>query len=197
MTFEAIRSELQPQRVHHYRLHHRGEVLNYKSFLYALAGEPSFRKFFTELLKSADFAGFRWETPPISTSLIDREFEFVLLRSDQFADRETEPEPFAKHFRSDDGSGVVVFSNLGNDATLIAPTPLTCEEAYGHLAAFVRLALPEQVDAMWQQVGETMLRLVSKQPRWLSTAGGGVAWLHVRVDSSPKYFGHTPYREVR
>lgn len=196
MTLEAIRSELQSQRVHHYRLYRSREVLSYKAFLHALVDDRNFREFFTKLLASSDFAGFRWETPPISASLIDRDFEFVLLSSNQFANRETEPEPFAKHFRSDDGSGVVVFSNLGNDATLIVPTPLTCEEAYGHLAAFVRRALPEQVDALWRQVGETMLRLVSKQPRWLSTAGGGVAWLHVRIDNSPKYFGHAPYREA-
>ncbi|MGI9175867.1 MAG: DUF6940 family protein [Rhodothermales bacterium] len=23
---------------------------------------------------------------------------------------------------------------------------------------------------------------------WLSTAGGGVSWLHVRLDSRPKYY---------
>jgi len=36
-----------------------------------------------------------------------------------------------------------------------------------------------------QRLGERRL--------WISTAGGGVAWLHVRLDSSPKYYGFRPY----
>ncbi len=31
-------------------------------------------------------------------------------------------------------------------------------------------------------------------PVWLSTAGAGVSWLHVRLDDRPKYYGHGPYR---
>jgi hypothetical protein len=28
---------------------------------------------------------------------------------------------------------------------------------------------------------------------WLSTSGLGVAWLHIRLDSTPKYYQHQPY----
>jgi hypothetical protein len=31
-------------------------------------------------------------------------------------------------------------------------------------------------------------------PIWLSTAGDGIAWLHVRLDSRPKYYSYGPYR---
>jgi hypothetical protein len=31
------------------------------------------------------------------------------------------------------------------------------------------------------------------QPIWLSTAGMGVAWLHIRLDERPKYYSHKPY----
>jgi hypothetical protein len=40
-----------------------------------------------------------------------------------------------------------------------------------------------------------MARRVGRQPVWLSTAGAGVAWLHVRLDDRPKYYGHGPYRQ--
>jgi len=30
----------------------------------------------------------------------------------------------------------------------------------------------------------------------LSTAGMGVYWLHVRLDTRPKYYQHTPYRDA-
>jgi Family of unknown function (DUF6940) len=29
---------------------------------------------------------------------------------------------------------------------------------------------------------------------FFSTAGAGVAWLHVRLDDRPKYYGYPPYR---
>ena len=31
-------------------------------------------------------------------------------------------------------------------------------------------------------------------PVWLSTAGGGVDWLHMRLDERPKYYRHLPWR---
>ncbi len=30
--------------------------------------------------------------------------------------------------------------------------------------------------------------------RWLNTEGGGVAWLHVRIDQRPKYYHYAPYK---
>ena len=31
------------------------------------------------------------------------------------------------------------------------------------------------------------------RPLWLNTSGAAVAWLHVRLDSSPKYYRHREY----
>ena len=42
-----------------------------------------------------------------------------------------------------------------------------------------------------------MSQTVNDKPTWLSTAGMGVAWLHVRLDQRPKYYAHRPYREDR
>ena len=33
-----------------------------------------------------------------------------------------------------------------------------------------------------------------EQPRWLSTAGMGIPWVHVRIDSYPKYYRFPPYK---
>jgi hypothetical protein len=51
-----------------------------------------------------------------------------------------------------------------------------------------------QQRALWQSVGEAMSRRIGARPVWLSTAGAGVAWLHVRLDDRPKYYGYAPYR---
>jgi hypothetical protein len=31
---------------------------------------------------------------------------------------------------------------------------------------------------------------------WMSTCGTGVYWLHLRLDSKPKYYTYAPYREA-
>jgi hypothetical protein len=88
-----------------------------------------------------------------------------------------------------------VFPNLGRDAIMVVPCPLAASSAYGHLAAFVREAPDSQWHALWRSVGEAMARRVGARPMWLSTAGGGMSWLHVRLDDRPKYYGYEPYRE--
>jgi hypothetical protein len=60
----------------------------------------------------------------------------------------------------------------------------------------MRTAPGAQKHALWRAVGEAMQRRISQKPVWLSTAGMGVAWLHVRLDDRPKYYGYMPYRNA-
>jgi hypothetical protein len=92
------------------------------------------------------------------------------------------------------GRGVVEFPNLGRDAIMVVPCPIGAASKYGHLAAFIRQAPESQKHALWEVVGEAMERRLGKSPVWLSTAGAGVSWLHVRLDDRPKYYGYGPYR---
>jgi len=39
-----------------------------------------------------------------------------------------------------------------------------------------------------------MQKQISDRPTWLSTAGLGVYWLHLRLDSRPKYYRYQPYK---
>lgn len=155
---------------------------------------PEFRSFFNALLAEAPYPAFRWETPPVTSATLPRPFEFVLLDSPGLA-RTPDAKAFAEHFGKA-RHGVAVFANLSGDATMVVPAPLTEHAAYGHLAAFVRLAPEVQRDAFWQAVGVAMTRRISAQPVWLSTAGAGVPWLHVRLDDRPKYYGFAPYRTL-
>jgi hypothetical protein len=85
--------------------------------------------------------------------------------------------------------------SLGGDAQLIVPSPRTEISAYGHLAAFLRQAPQRQLDAFWRVVSTAVQSRIGEKPLWLNTAGGGVAWLHVRLDSRPKYYGYAPYKD--
>jgi hypothetical protein len=158
--------------------------------------DEAFRSFFVSLLVNASFPAFRWETPPITTSTAAREFEFVLLDAPGLA-RAPDSQAFAKQFRSAKSDRLAIaFPNLGSDAVLVVPCPSGPAAAYVHLAAFVRQAPEAQVHDLWRVVGEAMEARLGTDPIWLSTAGMGVSWLHVRLDSRPKYYGFAPYREV-
>ena len=158
-------------------------------------GDAMFRAMFNDLLAASPFSAFRWETPPVTIATVTRPFEFVLLDSPRLA-RPPDPDAFAEHFKNSPEAEVVTFPNLGRDAIMIVPGLKTDLSAYGHLAAFVREAPEPQRHALWQLVGEAMMRRVGNKPVWLSTAGGGVAWLHVRLDDRPKYYGFEPYRQI-
>lgn len=156
--------------------------------------DAEFRSCFISLLADSPFSAFRWETPPITTATSNRAFEFVLLDSPELT-RESDVDAFADHFKSAT-EGVTAFPNLGKDAILVVPSPLGPSSAYGHLAAFVRHAPETQIHALWARLGAEMQRRLSAEPVWLSTAGAGVAWLHVRLDDRPKYYGYRPYRDA-
>ncbi|MEZ6141002.1 MAG: hypothetical protein R3B84_10560 [Zavarzinella sp.] len=121
-------------------------------------------------------------------------FEFVLLDNPSLA-RQPDLTAFREHF-SDGEADIVVFPNLGRNAILVVPCPVAEEFCYGHLAAFVRKAPKDQQDALWRVIANAMLQRINEVPVWLSTAGAGVSWLHVRLDDQPKYYGYAPYRQA-
>jgi hypothetical protein len=166
-------------------------VASFSDVVGALASDAKLRDVLTTALARVPYRGFKWETPAVTRETINRPFECVVLDSPYLAD-EVDPHSFAEHFVEDEL--VVTFPSLGRDAILIAPCPRAPHTTYGHLAAFVRSAPPEQQHALWQRVGVEMAARTGERPVWLSTAGGGVAWLHVRLDDRPKYYGHAPYR---
>lgn len=170
-----------------------GKPASFADVLHGLQSDAEFRTMFNDLLASSPFSAFRWETPPVTSATTSRSFEFVLLDSPSLA-RIPDSEAFAEFFDKSSETDVVEFPNLGGDAILIVPRPDVSHLTYVHLASFVRSAPERQRHALWQLVSSAMSRRIGTKPVWLSTAGGGVAWLHVRLDDRPKYYGYGPYR---
>lgn len=173
-------------------------VLAFDRALELWVEEPAFRVFFDDLLRAAPFEALRWETPPLTAAGARRAFEFVLLDAPDLLgppDREAFAEHFPECGSAAPADAVVDFGNLGGDAHLVVPCPSGADDDYAHLAAFLRSAPAAQRHALWRAVGAATRRRLGARPLWLSTAGGGVAWLHVRIDARPKYYTHAPYRE--
>ncbi len=192
---ESTVEEIDPNRVTRYTLHRNGKVLTFAEVLDLWQADADFRSYFTQLLAGSPYGAFRWETPGLTKATAQRPFEFVLLSSPSFQGRATDADTFQSFFTSSDvNAGIVSFASLKGDATLIVPSPRTSDDVYGHLASFLRKAPKVQTDSLWQVVSTQVRAKLADKPLWLSTAGGGVAWLHVRIDSRPKYYGYEPYR---
>jgi len=53
-------------------------------------------------------------------------------------------------------------------------------------------------EALWRAVGAAAREAAKRDdPTWLSTAGTGVPWLHIRLDARPKYYHHLDYKKTR
>ena len=169
--------------------------MSYSNVIQHWQSSAAFRNFFIGLLADSPFSAFRWETPSVTTVTANQPFEFVLLNSPGLEGR-PDPAAFAEHFIDTAAGGVVEFPNLGGDATMVAPCPDDQVSDFGHLAAFCRHASELQQHSLWKVVGTVMKRRLGPRPVWLSTAGGGVAWLHVRLDDRPKYYGYAQYRKL-
>jgi hypothetical protein len=181
-----------PARTLRLRFYERDECLSYAKFLKALAQETTFQELIQEEMRAAPFVAFRWETPPLTANTIDQPFE-CLLHDSPDLDVRADPIEFETYFRP--GADVVCFENLGADALMIVPCPISTSANYSHIAAFHRSAPSSQQHAFWIAVAQAVLKRIGSQPLWLSTAGGGVDWLHMRLGKRPKYYRHLPWRE--
>ncbi len=177
------------------RVYRRDQPLPYSAAIDLWSSDGDFLGWFNQLLADLPFPAYFWECPPITTACAGREFEFVVAESSNLERVEADPAAFADEFaRAPTDRMIVTLPNLGGDATLLIPRPMTEWSAYGHLAAFVRQAPQDQVQALWQAIGATLAGRLGERPVWLSTAGLGVSWLHVRLDSRPKYYRYAPFK---
>ncbi len=194
--FQCKKITLAEGNSYKYVLYNQDDQLSYDNFLTFLQQDEAFLDFFINVLSEISFYAYQWETPPVTSCTIDQPFEFVVTNSPGI-DLSPDPGPFLQYFNDLYGDDdVAVFNNLGKDAKLIAPAPLGNGRNYSHIGVFTDEAPKEQQKTLWKKVGEVTTRQISDQPIWLNTTGGGVAWLHVRLDSRPKYYRHHPYCEA-
>lgn len=170
--------------------------LTFRELFSLLENNTDFARWYGDILSSCEFAAFFWEFPALTTDTLDNDAEFVLIESSSVATLRPESTAFESQFARHQGVDVITFPNLGGDALLIVPTPLGAVESYGHLATFVRSAPRIQVRSLWKTTARTVCENLSDNPRWLSTAGLGVPWLHLRLDTRPKYYRYTPYKST-
>jgi hypothetical protein len=170
--------------------------LSFREFFASMESESDFARWYSELLARCPFEAFFWELPPLTTESVEHGAEFVIIDSAALSGLRSDATPFQAHFSAHPGSDVIQFRNLGGDALLIVPAPLAPSDSYPHLAAFLRGAPERQKISLWRVAARAVRENLGPVPRWLSTAGLGVSWLHLRLDTRPKYYNFAPYAEA-
>lgn len=172
-----------------------GRPASFQRVIDGWQSEPDFADFFSRLLAGLTFEAFFWEMPPLLSSSLAEDFHCVFVDSPALVSVSPEPEVFEQYFCAAK-EGVTGFQNIGGDAWLLAPAPLSSDTNYAHIADFVRCAPLAQQIALWRQLGHHCQQRLGDEPLWLNTSGLGVHWLHLRFDRYPKYYTYDPYREL-
>ena len=184
-----------------------GDAVSMKEGMVRLSGDAvesmQMAQEISALIEESSYDGVFFEMPGVdATSVSTTPMEFVLVNAPQlarFAESRPDEAAFAEHFGGCSREQTVcAFDNLGGDARLVAPRkkPIGDKDVkvYSHLASFVRGATEYQIADLWRLAASEYLRAVQREKTWFSTNGMGVAWLHVRLDSHPKYYQYAPFK---
>lgn len=187
------RSEIVPsgERIRVFQGRH---PLSFREFFDLLENSLEFVRWYTQVLTDCRFAAYFWEHPPLTAVSFDNAAEFVLIESSALATLRPNPTPFESQFARHPSADIVTFANLGGDALLVVPSVRGPVEAYTHLAIFLRKAPATQVAPLFRAAAQAVRENLGVMPRWLSTSGLGVPWLHLRLDTQPKYYQFEPYK---
>lgn len=183
---------LEADKIYQYKIFEKETPLSFEKVIELWKTNTSFRQFYAKILTDSTFDALFWEHPPITKINLKKEYEFVLINSRALTSVKPESHVFKEHFNVSES--VVSFSSLRGDALLTVPKPLTGNENYTHLVGFLRTAPQDQIDFFWEKVSTAFSSKIGFEKKWLNTAGQGVYWCHVRVDSRPKYYKFSDYR---
>ena len=126
--------------------------------------------------------------PEVSKKTLNKPFYFNLIKTT--FNKPTDSETFKKYFK--EGKEVVCFPSYDPGTRLIVPCPTSNKTDYNNIATFVKTASNDQLDAVWKEYSKEITKLLKKSNKkyWINTHGKGVAWLHLRIDDSPKHYNN-------
>ena len=184
------------RQVYTVRLRRGTRDLTWREVVAGVVHDDQLRDALSTALANAPLDAFFWETGPVSRQTQDQPFTSVLVHAPVLAGALPDTRSFADKLSGATAPDVFTFSNLGRDACLVVPAPAERPDSHVHLAAFLREGSGAQMHRLWRAVGQAVERWFTDTPDpvWVSTSGTGVFWLHVRLDSRPKYITYEPFR---
>ncbi|WP_044204212.1 hypothetical protein [Flammeovirga sp. OC4] len=176
------------------KIKYEDKKLSFKEVFNLWKTDHSFVSFYSEELLKIIGNAFFWEHPPLLQNDLDRDYELVVRKTRSYDNKTINELAFQEYFNTDEK--VAVFYNLGKNARLIVPVKVGESETYKHIGAFMEQGDPFQIRALFCEIGDEMFcELETGKQIWLNTAGLGVLWLHVRLDTRPKYYKTKHYKD--
>jgi len=202
LTYECGLYEM--NRVIKYRFKNANNPLTYDDFIEFLISEKSeaFLKVLTGALKDATskLSAYLWECAPVSNDTKGTtQFEFTATKSTELSKIKQDFSSFWEHISKNRREYACSFQNIGGDATLIVPIPIGVSQNkyldYKNISNFTENAELNQRKYFWKKVAIELSKDLESdgKPRWLSTNGLGVHYLHIRIDKKPKYYSFENY----
>lgn len=191
----TVKTTVLNENVHKLNIFENESPLTYENAVRYWQENSDFRNLYFSILEKSPFEAFFWEHPPVTRGNIQKIYEFVLVNSPQLAKVAADWKPFEEKFKVHSSSqSVIAFENLGRDAELIVPSPTNPTSDYAHFASFLHHAPESQKHDLFVRLADSLSRRINDKPTWVSTSGLGVYWLHIRLDTKPKYYSYQPYR---
>ena len=129
---------------------------------------------------------FQWNTSVLKK---DGEVEYKQsFRTNNKLPETQNNKDFQEYIKNSKNKYVVAFPNINKDAMLVIPMPVQGKN-YATLRDFIDNAPMIQQQEFWKKVAEVAKKYMDKNEKvWISVHGLGVAYTHVRITSSPKYY---------
>lgn len=142
---------------------------------------------------------FIWRTSCLdSQEKNDFHQEFVpepFLKKNNYPD----PTDFRQHLdskKNEKQQYAISFNNLSGDTLLIVPKERSGKN-FSSLYYFMTEASERHQKLFWRQVALKVRKLLKLHPYlFISTEGTGVAYLHIRICTYPKYYGNSKLKKI-
>ncbi len=177
-----------------FKIQHNNQCLSFQQVFKRWSEDENFIKFYVKELIEINHQAFYWEHPALTKAYLTKDYECIIQKSRPLETLSANERAFSDYIFKD--TSVEDFMNIGKDARLVIPTKQSTKDIYNHLGKFIRHAEETQILNVFKRLGKIIEKEIeNRAPIWLNTAGLGVIWLHIRMDTRPKYYKTDKYKE--
>lgn len=138
---------------------------------------------------------FFYETSPITKNMKEK-YQGVFIKSDALDKMKEDYSSFSQNIKKSENSDVTSFYNLSKSAYLVIPIPRKSKQ-FTTLKDFMDNASERQQRNLWKEVAQSIIMMLKKYDKvWVSTHGLGVPYLHIRIDTNPKYYQTVKFKNL-
>jgi hypothetical protein len=138
---------------------------------------------------------FFYETSPITKDMKEK-YQALFIECDSLEQIDEDYSSFNQHIEKAEDQNVTSFYNLSKSAYLIIPIPRKNKQ-FTTIKDFIDNASERQQKNFWKEVAKSIVMMLEKHDKvWVSTHGLGVPYLHIRIDTNPKYYQSKIFKKM-